>query len=206
MTGACAPSAAPSGKPTPCSTRVVGTTKPCLRARRTIRPAREATAAASPISARHRGRPSRTPAYTRPPRPSIKTRCVKPSRLLFFASIDYDLIPKVLTITAGTRHFRFDNTLRAASPPAFRLLRTACRRAAVVDENYNLNAANLPDTESGFKSRANLTWHVTPDTMLYYTFSQGFRPGGFNQNGGLRSCLHPRAGIAVHNSQKSYLI
>ena len=28
----------------------------------------------------------------------------------FFASLDYDLIPKVLTITAGTRHFRFDNT------------------------------------------------------------------------------------------------
>ncbi len=30
---------------------------------------------------------------------------------------------------------------------------------------------------------ANLTWHVTPDAMVYYTFSQGFRPGGFNQNG-----------------------
>ena len=26
--------------------------------------------------------------------------------------------------------------------------------------------------------------YVTPDVMLYYTFSQGFRPGGFNQNGG----------------------
>ena len=39
------------------------------------------------------------------------------------------------------------------------------------------------DTESGFKSRANLTWHITPDVMVYYTFSQGFRPGGFNQNG-----------------------
>jgi iron complex outermembrane recepter protein len=24
---------------------------------------------------------------------------------------------------------------------------------------------------------------VTPDVMVYYTFSQGFRPGGFNQNG-----------------------
>src|SRR6202044_2511109 len=51
-------------------------------------------------------------------------------------------------------------------------------------DNYDLNAQNLRDTESGFKSRGNLTWHVTPDTMVYYTYSQGFRPGGFNQNGG----------------------
>src|SRR6202011_5946774 len=48
---------------------------------------------------------------------------------------------------------------------------------------YNLNNPRLADTESGFKSRGNLTWHITPDTMVYYTFSQGFRPGGFNQNG-----------------------
>jgi iron complex outermembrane recepter protein len=49
--------------------------------------------------------------------------------------------------------------------------------------SYNLNNPRLADTESGFKSRGNLTWHITPDVMVYYTFSQGFRPGGFNQNG-----------------------
>ena len=36
------------------------------------------------------------------------------------------------------------------------------------------------------KSRGNLTWHITPDIMVYYTFSQGFRPGGFNQNSSRR--------------------
>ena len=40
---------------------------------------------------------------------------------------------------------------------------------------------NLNKSESGFKSRANLTWHITPDIMAYYTYSQGFRPGGFNR-------------------------
>ena len=44
--------------------------------------------------------------------------------------------------------------------------------------SYNLDYDNLKDTETGTRSRANLTWHVTPDVMLYYTFSQGFRPGG----------------------------
>ena len=26
-----------------------------------------------------------------------------------------------------------------------------------------------------------MTWHVAPDVLVYYTWSQGFRPGGFNQ-------------------------
>ena len=50
--------------------------------------------------------------------------------------------------------------------------------------SYNLDAQNLQGTETGFKSRANLTWHITPDVMVYYTWSQGFRPGGFDENGG----------------------
>src|SRR5208337_5387345 len=40
---------------------------------------------------------------------------------------------------------------------------------------------NLNKTEHGFKSRGNLTWHITPNIMTYYTYSQGFRPGGFNR-------------------------
>jgi iron complex outermembrane receptor protein len=53
-----------------------------------------------------------------------------------------------------------------------------------LSDSFNFNTSNLRDTESGTRSRGNLTWHVTPDVMLYYTFSQGFRPGSFNQNGG----------------------
>jgi outer membrane receptor protein involved in Fe transport len=45
----------------------------------------------------------------------------------------------------------------------------------------NLNAENLRRTFSGFRSRANLSWKVTEDALLYYTWSQGFRAGGFNR-------------------------
>ena len=31
------------------------------------------------------------------------------------------------------------------------------------------------------RAAVNLTWHITPDVMAYYTYSQGFRPGGFNR-------------------------
>ncbi len=102
----------------------------------------------------------------------------------FFASFDVDLIPKVLTITAGTRHFKFDNSSAGSVSGSFACFEQGVPAGGCLNDNYNLNSQNLKDTESGFKSRGNITWHLTPDLMLYYTFSQGFRPGGFNQNGG----------------------
>ncbi|HVW67472.1 MAG TPA: TonB-dependent receptor [Steroidobacteraceae bacterium] len=102
----------------------------------------------------------------------------------FFASVDYDIIPKVLTITAGTRHFKFDNSSVGSVSGSFYCFEAAVTALGCQNDVYNLNAQNLKNTESGYKSRGNLTWHITPDLMVYYTFSQGFRPGGFNQNGG----------------------
>jgi iron complex outermembrane receptor protein len=104
----------------------------------------------------------------------------------FFASVDFDIIPKVLTITGGTRHFLFENHNQGSILSSFGCFQGGTPAGGCHDPaySYNLDAQNLRDTESGFKSRGNITWHVTPDTMLYFTYSQGFRPGGFNQNGG----------------------
>jgi iron complex outermembrane receptor protein len=102
----------------------------------------------------------------------------------FFASADFDVIPKVLTITAGTRHFRFDNSSAGSVTGSFGCFDQGAPAGGCNGGAFNLNAQNLRDTESGFKSRGNVTWHITPDHMVYYTYSQGFRPGGFNQNGG----------------------
>ncbi|HUA89917.1 MAG TPA: TonB-dependent receptor [Steroidobacteraceae bacterium] len=127
----------------------------------------------------------------------------KTKQTAFFVSFDYDIIPKVLTLTAGTRHFRFDNYSAGSVLSSFGCFEggtpaTGCHVTQTFNPSnspyyysYNLNAANLSDTESGFKSRANLTWHVTSDAMVYYTFSQGFRPGGFNQNGGSPHAFTP---------------
>src|SRR6266436_571995 len=102
----------------------------------------------------------------------------------FFASLDFDIIPKVLTVTAGTRHFRFDNSSEGSVTGSFGCFTQGNPAGGCNGGAYNLNAQNLRDSESGWKSRGNLTWHITPDVMVYYTYSQGFRPGGFNQNGG----------------------
>ncbi|HMI73336.1 MAG TPA: TonB-dependent receptor [Steroidobacteraceae bacterium] len=102
----------------------------------------------------------------------------------FFASVDFDIIPKVLTVTAGTRHFRFANSSVGSVTGSFGCFEQGVPAGGCLVDNFNLNAQNLHDTESGFKSRGNITWHITPDAMVYFTYSQGFRPGGFNQNGG----------------------
>jgi outer membrane receptor protein involved in Fe transport len=124
----------------------------------------------------------------------------------FFASVDFDLIPKVLTLTLGTRHFRFENSMAGSVLASFGCFESGAPGGTPrttpgchSSSSFNLNADNLNDTESGWKSRGNLTWHITPDVMVYYTYSQGFRPGGFNQNGNA-----PHATGADGNAQ--YLI
>jgi iron complex outermembrane recepter protein len=105
-------------------------------------------------------------------------------QLAEFASVDFDLLPKVLTLTAGTRHFRFQNSMAGSVLSSFGCFEGGAPPGGCQSVfSFNLNQQNLRDSESGWKSRVNLTWHITPDVMVYYTFSQGFRPGGFNQNG-----------------------
>jgi iron complex outermembrane recepter protein len=121
----------------------------------------------------------------------------------FFASVDYDLIPKVLTATLGTRHFRFENSSEGSVSGSFTCFEGGAPATGCITDTYNLNSQNLRDTESGYKSRGNLTWHVTPDVMVYYTYSQGFRPGGFNQNGGTAHAPGPD-GVAQYLVPASY--
>jgi iron complex outermembrane recepter protein len=101
----------------------------------------------------------------------------------FFTSVDFDIIPKVLTLTGGTRYYHYDEFEQGSeffsetsSPLILNHPNGACIAGGACGFGINLNK-----TEHGFKSRGNLTWHVTPDIMVYYTYSQGFRPGGFNR-------------------------
>ncbi len=123
----------------------------------------------------------------------------------FFASGDFDIIPKVLTLTAGTRHFLFQNSMQGSVLSSFGCFEAGLPPGGCHNPlySYNLNADNLRDTESGFKSRGNLTWHITRDIMVYYTYSQGFRPGGFNQNGNAQHTYGPDQ-VAQYLIPRSY--
>jgi len=98
-----------------------------------------------------------------------------------FGSVDFDIIPHVLTVTAGTRYYQYKEfevgSQYGTGAGCLNVPNGDCTGGMV-----NINAANDHVTYSGFKSRANVTWHVTPDALTYFTFSQGFRPGGFNRS------------------------
>ncbi|HXI68190.1 MAG TPA: TonB-dependent receptor [Steroidobacteraceae bacterium] len=106
-------------------------------------------------------------------------------QLAFFGSVDFDLIPRVLTMTAGTRHYTYDEFEAGSNFPTATTSSLILNHPNGACTNSGTTACghpfNLSKRESGFVSRANLTWHMTPDVMAYYTFSQGFRPGGFNR-------------------------
>ena len=119
-----------------------------------------------------------------------------------FGSFDVDIIPKTLVFTAGTRYYRFDESEVGGDVGSF-----YCKNFYVTTYygpctsatngngkpggtgilgsapyGTNLNIASFNNSQyHGFRSRANMSWHVTDDVLLYYTWSQGFRPGGFNR-------------------------
>jgi outer membrane receptor protein involved in Fe transport len=102
-------------------------------------------------------------------------------QLAFFGSVDFDLIPDVLTISGGTRYYRY-NEFEVGSQYA---TGTGCLNVPngqCTGGMTNIDAANDHVVYTGFKSRASVTWHVNPDTNAYFLFSQGFRPGGFNRS------------------------
>jgi iron complex outermembrane recepter protein len=127
----------------------------------------------------------------------------------FFTSIDVDVIPKVLTATGGIRFYHYDefeegseyyseSTSGSFSPTGQGLvvnhLNGQCTAAGLCGFPINLEKS-----ESGHRWRGNLTWHVTDDIMSYYTYSEGFRPGGFNRTASLPGELPVLKGVAPYS-------
>jgi outer membrane receptor protein involved in Fe transport len=120
-----------------------------------------------------------------------------------FTSLDFDLIPKKLTVTAGTRYYDIRNFTQGSyvgsfgceigGPYSGGVPPNPC--TAPVANGSNLSALNLNKSYVGFRSRANLSWHITDDILVYYTWSQGFRPGGFNVSQPVISPSSPIYGI-----------
>jgi outer membrane receptor protein involved in Fe transport len=127
----------------------------------------------------------------------------------FFASADFDVIPDVLTVSAGSRWYQYrefelgsvyttnvhcQNVLLCYDDPVF---------AAKAYPKRDIDAHNDHKTYAGFKSRLGVTWHVNDDIMAYYTYSEGFRPGGFNRYN-VNLVLKDPAGNPQYNTPNSF--
>ncbi|WP_231639081.1 TonB-dependent receptor [Sphingomonas profundi] len=109
-----------------------------------------------------------------------------------FGSVDFDLFPN-LTFTAGTRYYHY-KTFQTGSQ--FQTTAASCEAVLVCNftnpvtggsypGNVNIDAQNYKKTYSGFKSRFSVNYKPTESMILFATFSQGFRPGGFNRSSAL---------------------
>jgi outer membrane receptor protein involved in Fe transport len=97
-----------------------------------------------------------------------------------FGELAWDIRPN-LTLTLGGRYFTADNTLFGfsgfasnADDPTVCFPSKAITQVPCVDVNGEVK-------ESGETHKANLSWKVDPDKMIYVTYSTGFRPGGVNR-------------------------
>ena len=102
-----------------------------------------------------------------------------------YASVDVELIPETLTLTVGTRYSRTNTSevgSTVGSSGCWLLVDPTVPNPCLNHSNFfNIDAQHLDKTYSGYTSRASLSWQVTVDALLYYTWSQGFRAGGFNR-------------------------
>ncbi len=100
-----------------------------------------------------------------------------------FGSFDFDIIPHVLTVTAGTRYYDYFEFEKGSEY----YTDSACLDkpdGTCVGQYANFNAEHLNKSYVGFKSKASITWNFSSDGLVYYLFSQGFRPGAFNRSQG----------------------
>lgn len=114
----------------------------------------------------------------------------------FFASVDWHIID-TLTLTAGTRYYDISNEMLGGNVGSFycKVYGTGetgpCTGAlygygdVLAPYGTNLDAQDPHSSKSnGFKSRVNLSWKFMDNGLVYGTWSQGYRPGGFNRGTG----------------------
>jgi outer membrane receptor protein involved in Fe transport len=106
-----------------------------------------------------------------------------------FGSVDFDIIPNRLTITAGSRYYNYDEfevgSVYSTNGHCLNIAST--NPASTCGFNTNIDAENLKVNYHGFKSRAGVQWKPDDKTMVYFLFSQGFRPGGFSRSARLKA-------------------
>jgi iron complex outermembrane recepter protein len=110
-----------------------------------------------------------------------------------FGEFAYDIVPKQLTLSVGTRIYSIDTYELGSSNSSY-----GCRfvPSGECDTGVNLNADNLRKTFTGHKDKYNLSWKIVDGVMLYATYSEGFRPGGFNRGQGVLSPSSPLYGTS----------
>ncbi|MBK8631553.1 MAG: TonB-dependent receptor [Sphingomonadales bacterium] len=149
--------------------------------------------------------------YRRAPNPAVKPNdpSVRPTKVGFFNDVQrrdkqfaaygeasFDIVPEKLTLTGGLRYYNEKASINGSSSTSFFTggrgiynPATGTYTASATPPQYYGISANLndlykdisPAKYTGVLYKANLTYKFGEGSLVYATFSDGFRPGGFNR-------------------------
>ena len=120
----------------------------------------------------------------------------KDRQFAVYGEVSYDIIPDRLTATGGARYYDEQASQTGSSNSSFGYgsrgiynPATGTYSAAATPPKYFGVSANLKDTLKGLSPanytgtllKANLTYRFGDGSLVYATYSDGFRPGGFNR-------------------------
>ena len=108
-----------------------------------------------------------------------------------FVDGSYDILPNV-TIDAGIRYFSTKNSLAGFSGLASSVLTAGSTpvpgKSCIIGTGAFTPCQVFGDPitagtvkQTGETHKVNLSWKVTPQHLVYFTYSTGFRPGGINR-------------------------
>jgi len=105
------------------------------------------------------------------------------SQFALFGEASFDITSK-LTLTAGLRYYNQEISLKGSVNCGTRVANlpngNVCGRG-----NYAVGlAGRSPSREKGTTPKVTLSYKPDQDLLFYGTYSEGFRPGGFNRRGG----------------------
>jgi iron complex outermembrane recepter protein len=130
----------------------------------------------------------------------------KDRQLAIYGEASFDIIPDKLTITGGARYYDERASMEGGSSTSFTgSVRDVCATVNTAPSglttcNYtpravaptslaasavlSTNLAGIsPAKYTGVIFKGNLTYKIDPTSLIYATYSEGFRPGGFNRKG-----------------------
>lgn len=125
---------------------------------------------------------------TRPPTVAFFNDITREEQVIAaFGELSYAFIPEKLIGTIGLRYYEIESQFTGSSNFASGIFQGSVDQGA--GRNYDVTAGHSRDPlkQSDIIPKFTLTYHWSPQVMLYGTYSEGFRPGGFNRGGGIES-------------------
>jgi iron complex outermembrane receptor protein len=119
-----------------------------------------------------------------------------------FGDFTYDLSDTISVSVGGryTNDKRTSQVLRTTFLGGFSNLFRGTGVAAAVTSNFNGSA-----TFEDFNPRASISWQPNADHNLYFSYSQGFKGGGFDPRGQTSACRNPRGGACTADEVFDFL-